>query len=114
MLREEEFFMMYKRFLLGDDKVLVILFVDFVYFLLLYCMKEYFSFRNNEEVIFNNMFRFVRNIIECVYGRLKIRWQVLNKRLDIGLKDVLNMVYVCFVLYNICEINGMIVDEEDV
>lgn len=37
-----------------------------------------------------------------------------QKALDIGLKDVPNMVYACFVLHNICEINGMTVDEEDV
>lgn len=114
MLREEELPMMYKRLLPGDDKVPVILLDDPAYPLLPYCMKEYSSPRNNEEVIFNNMLRSARNTIECAYGRLKTRWQVLNKRLDIGLKDVPNMVYACFVLHNICEINGMTVDEEDV
>lgn len=60
------------------------------------------------------MLRAARNVIDRAYGRLKTRWQVLNKRLDIGLKDLSNMVYACFVLHNICDINGMAVDEEDV
>lgn len=81
MLREEELPMMYKRLLPGDDKVPVILLADPAYPLLPYCMKEYSSPRNNEEVIFNNMLRSARNTIECAYGRLKTRWQVLNKRL---------------------------------
>ena len=38
----------------------------------------------------------------------------MNKRLDIGLKDVLNMVYACFVLQHICDVNVMTVDAEDV
>lgn len=34
--------------------------------------------------------------------------------MDLGLKDVPNIVYACFVLHTFCEINGMVVDEEDV
>ena len=106
MLREEQLPTMYKRLLPGDDKVPVILLGDPAYALLPYFMKEYTSPRSNEEAIFNNMLRSARNTIERAYGRLKTRWQVLNKRL----KDVPNMVYSCLVLHNICEINGMIVD----
>lgn len=114
MLREENLPMMYKRLLPGDDKVPVCLLGDPAYPLLPYCMKEYSSPRNNAEVIFNNMLRSARNTIERAYGRLKARWQILNRRLDIGLKDVPNIIYACFVLHNICDLNSMFVDAEDV
>ena len=115
MLREENRPMMYRRLLPRDDKVPVCLLGDPAYPLLPYCMKEYSSPRNNAEVIFNNMLRSARNtIIEQAYGRLKARWQILNRRLDIGLKDILNTIYACFVLHNICDLNSMPVDAEDV
>ena len=114
MLREENLPMMYKRLLPGDDKVPVCLLGDPAYPLLPYCMKEYSSPRNNAEVIFNNMLRSARNTIERAYGRLKARWQILNRRLDIGLKDIPNIIYACFVLHNICDLNSMSVDAEDV
>ena len=79
MLREEQLAMMYKRLSPGDDKVPAVLLGDPAYPLLPYCMKEYSNPRSNEEVIFNNMLWAARNIIERVYGRLKTRWQVLNK-----------------------------------
>lgn len=113
MLREERLPMMYKRLLPGHDKVPVILLGDPAYPLLPYCMKEYSSARSNEEVIFNNMLRSARNPIECAYGRLKARWQVLTKKLDIGLKDIPNLIFACFVLHNICETRGMPVDADD-
>ena len=64
MLREENLPMMYKRLLPGDDKVPVCLLGDPAYPLLLYCMKEFSSPRDNAEVIFNNMLRSARNTIE--------------------------------------------------
>ena len=114
MLCKEQLPMINKRLLPGDDKVPVILLGDPAYPLLPYCMKEYSSPRSNEGVIFNNMLQSARNTTESAYGWLKTRWQVLNKRLDIGLKDVPNMVCACFVLHNICDINGMSVHEERV
>ena len=38
----------------------------------------------------------------------------MNRRLDIGLKDTPNIIYACFVLHNICDLNSMSVDAEDV
>ena len=34
----------------------------------------------NEEVVSNAMLRSARNPVECVFGRLKSRWQVLTKK----------------------------------
>ena len=75
-------------------------------------MKEFLNAHNNEEAIFNNMLRGARNPIECAFGRLKARWQVLNKGIDMALKSVPNVVYACFVLHNICEVKGVTIDDD--
>lgn len=69
---------------------------------------------SNEEVIFNNMTRSARNPIECAYGRLKARWQILNKRIDMKLSSIPIIVYACFVLHNICEMKGVNIDDDTV
>jgi len=84
LLKEEKLPMLYKEILPGHDKVPVTLLGDPAYPLLPYCMMEYPHARTNEEVIFNNMLRSARNPIECAYERLKARWQILNKRIDMA------------------------------
>lgn len=114
LLREEKLPMMYKELLPGHEKIPVTLLRDPVYPLLPYCMKESASPRTNEEVIFNNMLRSARNSIECAFGRLKTRWQILNKRIDLGSTFVPNIVYACFVLHNFCEKHGAQLEDEAV
>lgn len=106
--------MMYKELLPGYDKIPVTLIGDPAYPLLPYCMKEFASPNNNKEVIFNDMLRSARNPIECAFGRLKARWQILNKRIDLGLVSVPNLVYACFVLHNFCERHGVSLEDEAV
>lgn len=59
------------------------------------------------------MLRSARNPIECAFGRLKTRWQILNIGIDIGLVFVLCIVYACFVPHILCEIR-MTIDDDTV
>jgi hypothetical protein len=70
-----------------------------------FCIKEFQSCSNNEEVIFNTMLRSARNQIECAFGRLKARWGFLRKIVDIKIETVPIVIYTCFVLHNFCEKN---------
>ena len=77
-------------------------------------MREYEHCQTNEEVVFNNLLRSARNPIECAFGRLKARWAVLTKAIDLKLDDTPTLIYACFVLHNFCELGSHYVDEDAV
>ena len=51
-------------------------------------MKEYETCTNNEQVIFNNMLRSARNPTECAFWRLKARWSILTKKMDLKIEAI--------------------------
>ena len=112
LFREGKLPLLYKSLLPGYDKVPVLLLGDPAYTLLPHCMKEFPTCTTNGQVMFNNLLRSARNPIECAVGRLKARWQILNRRIDLKLEHVPQIIYACFVLHNFCEINRVAMDDE--
>ena len=97
--------MVYEELLPGDDKIPPIILGDPAYPLLPNLMKEYTSCNSNKEVVFNEMLRSGRNQIECAFGRLKARWRILNRPINMKLEHVPDIIYACFVLHNFCQLN---------
>ena len=93
----------YKQLLPGDEFVPQVLLADPGYPLLPHVMREFATCHNNEEVIFNTMLRSVRNQIECAFGRLKARWRILLRPMDLKHEDIPDVVFTCFLLHNFCE-----------
>ena len=100
---EEKLNLFYKELLPDKEWVPQVLLADPAYPLLPYLINKYDTCRSNEEVIFNQMLRSAHNQIECAFGRLKGRWQILPRPLDIKLDNVPNLMYAWFALHNFCE-----------
>ena len=107
-----KFKLFYKELSDGRECVPQLRLGDPAYPLLLYVMKEYCHCISNEQVIFNQMLRSARNQIECAFGRLKARWRILNRTMDLQVKYVPNVMLACFALHNYCEKHKISVDSK--
>ena len=104
----------FNNLLPGCDKIPNYLIGDPAYPLTPNCMKEYKSCKTNSQVIFNNLLREARNPIERAFGRLKARWSILTRKMDLKLENIPIVVMACFVLHNYCEIHNDSIDMDAV
>ena len=53
-------------------------------------------------------------VIDCAFGRLKVRFGCLRKEIDINSKELPAIIHSCFTLDNFCEIRQETVNQDDV
>ena len=85
---------------------------DPAYPLIPFCLKKLDTCSSNAEVLFNNLLRSARNTVECAFGRLKARWSILTRKMDLKLDNIPTVIYACFVLHNFCEYHNTYVPED--
>lgn len=57
---------------------------------------------SQEEYHWNFIQSLTRMCIERAFGMLKSRWKILLKHVDVHLKNVPDLIFMCLVLHNIC------------
>ena len=65
----------------------------------------------DEQKVFNYRLSRARIVVENAFGRLKARWRRLQKKIDMHIDNVPNVVAAFCVLHNICEIHGETFDD---
>ena len=63
-------------------------------------MKESQYCAENKHVLFNHMIRSAWNQIESAFDRLKARWRILTKPIDLKFDTILLIIYTCFIIHN--------------
>ena len=106
MFTEKQLPMVYRAILPSTERIPSLVLEDPAYPLLANVMKEYVEGAYNEKAIFNQVLRSGCNQIKCAFGRLKARWQVLKRAINVKLEDVPTLVHACFVLHNFCELKA--------
>ena len=112
-LTEKTLPIVYRTLIPGTERIPPLILGDPAYPLLPNVMKEYGENAINEKAIFNQILRGGRNQIECAFGRLKARWQILNRPMNLKQEDLPTIIYSCFVLHNFCELRGNQLTQED-
>ena len=74
---------------------------DPAYPLTTFSMKEFQYCAENKHVLFNHMLGRAQNQIESAFGRLKARWRILAKPIDLKLDTISLIIYTITVKQNL-------------
>ena len=59
-----------------------------------------------QEQFFGYRLSSARMVVECAFGRLKARFGILQRPLDLDLDNIITTIHACFILHNFCEMHN--------
>ncbi|CAM5144384.1 unnamed protein product [Eretmochelys imbricata] len=95
-----------QKITIGDVEMPIVILGDPAYPLLPWLMKPYTGTLDSGKEQFNYRLSKCRMVVECAFGRLKVRWCCLLTRLDLSTTNIPIVIAACCVLHNICESKG--------
>ena len=97
-----------KKVIVQDEQeVPICLLGDPAYPLLPYLMKEFAKGGSTaEEQFFGYRLSSARMVVECAFGRLKARFGILQRPMDLCMDNIPTTIHACFILHNFCEMHN--------
>ncbi|CAM5127329.1 unnamed protein product [Natator depressus] len=90
----------------GDVEMPIVLLGDSTYPLMPWLVKPDTGSLVSSQELFNYRLSKCRMVVECAFGRLKVRWRNLLTRLDLSETNIPIVITACCALRNICESKG--------
>ena len=91
----------------SEDVLPISILGDPAYPLLPFLMKEFAKGGSTDlEQFFGYRLSSARMVVECAFGRLKARFGILRKPIDMCLPNIVYVIMSCFILHNFCEAEG--------
>ncbi|XP_065414155.1 uncharacterized protein LOC135973716 [Chrysemys picta bellii] len=103
---EEGTFFPDQKITIGDVEMPIVILGDPAYPLMPWFMKPYTGSLDSSQDLFNYMLSKCRMVVECAFGRLKVRWRSLLTRIDLSQANIPIVIAACCACHNICESKG--------
>ena len=113
MLRDGRIPQCRKVIIKGEREIPICLLGNPAYPLLPFLMKELSKGSStSQEQFFGYRLSSASMVVECAFGRIKARFDILRPPIDLCLENAVTTIHACFILHNSCEMHNDTMPDE--